>query len=142
MIRWPGHVTPRMVDTPVSSVDIAPTLYRACGREVPPGLPGVNLLDDQAVAGRKAVFGACFLHNAVDIHVPEKNVTYRWCVAGDWKLILPNPANVKKPNKPGREIAPELYRITIDPTEETDLSKANPEQVEKLKKLIDAWWTP
>lgn len=142
MIRWPGHVAARMVDTPVSSIDIAPTLYRACGREVPAGLPGLNLLDDQAVAGREAVFGACFLHNAVDIHAPEKNVTYRWCVAGDWKLILPNPVNVKKANKPGREIAPELYRIKIDPTEETDLAPMHPEQVEKLKKLIDAWWTP
>lgn len=142
MIRWPGHVATRVVDTPVSSVDIAPTLYRACGREVPAGLPGLNLLDDQAVAGREAVFGACFLHNAVDIHAPEKNVTYRWCVAGDWKLILPNPVNVKKANKPGREIAPELYRITTDTTEETDLATTHPEQVERLKKLIDAWWTP
>lgn len=142
MIRWPGHVAPRVVDTPVSSVDIAPTLYRACGREIPRGLPGVNLLDDQEVAGRDAVFGACFLHNAVDIHEPAKNVTYRWCVAGDWKLILPNPGNVTKPNKPGRDVAPELYRIKTDPTEETDLAKTNPEQVERLKKLIDAWWAP
>lgn len=142
MIRWPGKVMPRFDDTPVSSVDLAPTLYRACGREVPVGLTGVNLLDDKVVTSREAIFGACYLHNAIDIRAPEKNLNYRWCVSGDWKLILPNLANVTKPNKPGREVGIELYQIKTDPTEETNLAKTNPEQVEKLKKLIGAWWTP
>lgn len=140
MIRWPEHVAPRMVDTPVSSIDIAPTLYRACGRDVPAGLPGIDLLDEKAVANRDAIFGACFLHNAVDIHAPEKNVTYRWCVSGEWKLILPNLVNVKQPNKPGRDIGPELYRIKMDPTEENNLVKTHPDQVERLTRLIDGWW--
>jgi hypothetical protein len=103
-------------------------------------LPGIDLLDERTVATREAVFGACFLHNAVDIQAPEKNVTYRWCVSGGWKLVLPNLANLKQPNKPGREVGPELYRIQTDPTEETNLAKQHPEEVERLTKLIDAWW--
>lgn len=142
MIRWPGHVVPRIDDTPVLSLDIAPTLYRAIGRDVPSGSAGINLLDQQAVHTRKTIFGECFLHNAVDIRDPAKNLKYRWCVSGEWKLILPNPTNVKEPNKPGREIGTELYRIKTDPTEDTNLADQNPEEVKRLKKLIDEWWSP
>jgi uncharacterized sulfatase len=142
MIRWPGHVAPRTDDTPVSSIDIAPTLYRACGQPVPNGLPGINLLDSDAVSQRGPVFGECFLHNAIDIQSPAKNLTYRWCVAGDWKLILPNSTNVTKPNKPGRELGPELYRIKSDPTEENNLAMSHPAEMERLTKLIETWWTP
>lgn len=142
MIRWPGKVTPRTSDHPVSTTDIAPTIYQASGLPVPPGLPGIDLLNDAAVAGRDVIFGECFLHNAVDIQSPARNLTYRWCVTREWKLILPNTANVMKPNKPGREIAPELYRIVEDPMEEHEVSAQHADQVERLKGLIDRWWNP
>jgi arylsulfatase A-like enzyme len=140
MIRWPGHVKPRQCDDPVSSLDIAPTLYRACGLPVPEGLAGINLLDEKAVADRDAVFGECFLHNAIDIQQPAQNLTYRWCVTRKWKLILPNPSNVLRANKPGRQIAPELYQIVADPHEEHEVSHQHPAEVEQLTNLINHWW--
>jgi len=141
MLRWPGRVKPRMVDTPVSSIDIAPTLLRACGLTPPAQMQGVNLLDEQAVNNRKAIFGACYTHNAVDIHVPARNVTYRWCIAdGRWKLIIPNPANVTAPKKPGREPGVELYDLIADPQEEKNLAAAQPDRVAQLTRLIDGWW--
>jgi len=142
MIRWPGRVEPKLNDHPVSTIDIAPTLYQACGIPVPPGLSGINLLDEQAVSKREVVFGECFLHNAVDIHDPGKNLTYRWCVTREWKLILPNNVNVKQPNKPERAVGPELYQITNDPGEERELSRQHPDQVRKLSQLLDQWWKP
>lgn len=142
MIRWPGRVNPRVSDDPVSTIDIAPTLYQACGVPVPQGLSGINLLDEKAVAQREAVFGECFLHNAVDIQRPELNLTYRWCVTREWKLILPNKANVTQRNKPGREIAPELYRIAADPHEEQEVASKNSAKVEELTGTIDRWWQP
>ncbi|MDB5384503.1 MAG: atsA 18 [Planctomycetaceae bacterium] len=141
LIRWPGHIQPRQCDDPVSTLDIAPTLYQACGTPRPEGLPGIDLLDEQAVTHREAVFGECFLHNAVDIHKPELNLTYRWCVTREWKLILPNPTNVRQVNKPGRAIAPELYQIAVDPQEEHEVSGKHAPQVERLKGLIDHWWS-
>lgn len=140
MIRWPGRVKPRQSDDPVSTIDIAPTLYQACGVPVPAGLSGINLLNDQEISSREAVFGECFLHNAVDIHRPELNLTYRWCVTRKWKLILPHQANVLQPNKPGRQIAPELYQITTDPLEEREISREHPAEVMALTGLIDSWW--
>ncbi|MBP7948355.1 MAG: sulfatase-like hydrolase/transferase [Verrucomicrobiales bacterium] len=142
LIRWPGRVTPEINATPVSSVDLAPTIYRAAGLAVPAGLSGINLLDAAAVRRRSPVFGECFLHNAVDIQNPAANLTYRWCVAGDWKLILPNAANIAAPNKPGRSIGPELYDLARDPLEDKNLADEKPEKVRELTGRIDAWWKP
>jgi uncharacterized sulfatase len=142
MIRWPGRVAPRADDTPVSTVDVAPTIHRALGLAAPERLPGVDLLDGKAIRGRDAIFGACFLHSAVDFRTPSKNLTYRWCVKGEWKLIVPEAANVKEPNKPGRGTGVELYNLTADPFEETNLAAAEAGRVGELAARLDAWWKP
>lgn len=142
MIRWPGKVPAGFDDkTPVSTIDLATTIYSLLKLPIPPGLPGVDLTTD-AAAKRNAVQGACFLHNAVDIHQPARNLTYRWGVSGEWKLILPNAANVTKENKPGRGLGPELYHLTADPAEEKNLAADQPEKVQELTAQLDAWWKP
>jgi uncharacterized sulfatase len=55
MLRWPGHVKPQRSDALASSLDLAPTLLAAAGLRSAPQMPGINLLEDQAVANRKAV---------------------------------------------------------------------------------------
>lgn len=140
LIRWPGRVAARLDDTPVSVIDLAPTLYAALGVQAPGGLPGLNLLDADSVKKRPAIFGSCGLHNAVDIMKPGRNTTYRWCVADGWKLIVPNAETVKAPLLAGHAIAPELYEIAKDPDEQHDLAAAQPERVGALTKLLDGWW--
>jgi uncharacterized sulfatase len=142
MIRHPGKIKPQMIDTPVSSIDIAPTIYKFCGLPVPEGLKGIDLLDANAVKMRDAVVGACFLHNAIDIEKPEKNLTWRWCVSNDWKLIVPNAANAKGGIKTPGEAKIELYKIGSDPHEEKNLAEANPDIVKSLSMKLDAWWKP
>lgn len=143
MLRWPGHIAPRVCETSVSSIDLAPTLYQAVSVDRPAGLPGINLLDESAVRDRKAIFGACFLHNAVDTHSPAKNLTWRWCIAGDWKLIVPTPENLKASISPGVPPTPlELFQIKDDPAEAHNLADQQSRKVEELQELLDAWWNP
>lgn len=142
MLRHPGKIKPRMNETPVSSIDIAPTIYKFCNLPVPGGLKGVDLLDEKAVKERDAVVGACFLHNAIDIEKPEKNLTWRWCVSNDWKLIVPNPATAKGGIKIPGNARMELYKISSDPLEEKNLAEANPEIVKSLSLKLDGWWKP
>jgi len=67
LMRWPGvlpseHSEPRMI----SSLDIAPTLLRAAGMEVPPSITGldlVSLVQDPHQPGRDAVFGSYHFHS-------------------------------------------------------------------------------
>lgn len=133
MIRWPGKVEPQMVATPVSSIDIAPTLLDAVGLKLTPDMEGVNLLDSQAVADRKDIFGETFTHEAVDLHRPSTSVEHRWCVSMPWKLIIPNLANV-----PDGKV--ELFNIKKDPQEENNLAETHPKLVTEMTKKIDDWW--
>jgi uncharacterized sulfatase len=133
MIRWPGKIRPRRIDAPASSVDLMPTLLRLCGVAAPPRLPGIDLLDDKAVASRPGVFGACFAHDAVDLDQPSTSLNWRWCVSGRWKLIVPNLA--LQTNSPD-----ELYDLGADPLETRNLAPARAAKAKQLKDLVDRWW--
>jgi uncharacterized sulfatase len=135
MVRWPGKAAPRKSDKPVSSIDLAPTLLCALGLKPAAAMQGVNLLDENAVARRDAVFGECFGHDAVDINEPASSLRYRWVVEGDWRLIVPHPANVKDEQA-------ELYNVVKDPGEEQNLAPREQARVEALRKRLDAWWNP
>lgn len=133
LVRWPGHIAPRREETPVSSVDIFPTLMRLAGIEPAADLPGVDLLDRRAVRRRGAVFGECFTHDAVDLERPAAGLRWRWVVEGNWKLIAPAPWNEPTAR-------PELYRLDRDPLELDDRSAAEPGRVRRLQRRLDDWW--
>jgi uncharacterized sulfatase len=133
IVSWPGKVRPAATDTPVLSLDVAPTILAAAGRKPTPAMQGVNLLDESAVNGRQTIFGEIFTHNAVDIHRPASSLRYRWALANHLKLILP-----AKPNTP--EGSAELYDLAADPQEQHNLASDRPQDVARLTKQIDAWW--
>lgn len=135
MIRWPGKVSPQMSDDRAMSIDLMPTLLKAVGLPVPSGMPGIDLLNHEAVAARKTIFGECFTHNAVDIHEPATSLKWRWCIDGSTKLIVPERKNV--PND-----VVELYDLAADPSESKNLAANRPEDVARMTKLLDDWWQP
>jgi uncharacterized sulfatase len=135
VVRWPGKVKPGVSEALASSIDLAPTVLVTAGLKPTAEMPGVNLLDPMAVAGRAAVYGEIFEHNAVDIHKPAANLQYRWVVTGEWKLIVPNVPNIVG----GKQ---ELYHVARDPWEREELSAKHPEKVADLARTLDAWWKP
>jgi uncharacterized sulfatase len=133
MLRWKGKIEASASDKPVMSIDIAPTILAAVGAKVTQDMQGINLLDAQVVAQRKAIFGECFTHNAVDIDHPSANLRWRWVIQNDMKLIVPAPQNEAKG-------LVELYEIAKDPFEQADLRLAQPRVVEELQQALDQWW--
>ncbi len=134
MLRWPGHIEARRdEETLINSVDLVPTILAACSVPVPENLPGLDLRDREALRARDTIFGATFLHDAVDIDRPVSSLMYRWCIRGKWKLIVPHFANVAD-----RQV--ELYDLRADPRETTDLIEKRPEEASRLLQTIDAWW--
>jgi uncharacterized sulfatase len=133
LIRWPGHVKPQRSDSLAISLDLAPTLLTAANVKPTPQMPGVNLLDEKAVAGRKAIFGECFTHNSKDLNNPAASVRWRWMIDGEWKLILPDPTNEPKTR-------PELYAILEDPNEQHNAADSNADRVDAMTEEINAWW--
>ena len=135
MLRLPGRLQPQIRDELVNSIDLAPTILKACGLTPTAEMQGIDLLDASAVAARKQIFGEIFTHNAVDVHDPASSLRYRWTVAGKWKLIVPHGAN-----EPTAVV--QLYDLSVDPHETKNLAEANGEVVAQLTKDIDAWWSP
>jgi len=133
LVRQPGRVAARTCDTPVSAIDIAPTILKAAGIEPPTGLEGVNLLDEQAVSRHPPVFGEIFTHNAVDLRDPASSLRYRWIVDGDWKLIVPDARNEPR----GRV---ELFDVAHDPGETRDLATEQHQKAAGLIPKLEAHW--
>ena len=102
------------------------------GLKKPEELTGINVLDENARNSRKRIFGDIYLHDALDIHNPTANNTYRWVIDGDYKLILPHPKN-----SPDDKI--ELFNVVKDPFEKKDLVKKDKKRVKELAKLINDW---
>jgi arylsulfatase A-like enzyme len=135
MIRWPGQITPRMSPHLASSLDLAPTLLAAAGLPRSPAMPGIDLRDEKAVADRRAVFGECFTHNAVNIDRPASSLRWRWIVNEHWKLIVPAMAN-----EPQGKV--ELFDLQADPFEKRNLAADRPEMAAALRGQLDRWWQP
>jgi len=161
MLRRPGTIRPRESTALASAIDIVPTVLAACGIDPPADLPGLNLLDDAAVAARKQVFGACFTHTLVDLDDPARSLLWRWTVratdaAGPvWKLIVPAEAGAGRPlpQPEGRAVDPEsrrryeaaeieLFDVAADPAETKNRAADDSEVARDLRASLDAWWTP
>ena len=133
LVRWPGKIAPQRIQTPVSSIDIVPTLLTAVGITPKEPLPGLDLARIAAVGGksdRTALYGAIFGHDVVDIDRPEASLQFRWCRQDQWKLIQPHDATLPS----------ELYDLSKDPREESNLAVSQPALVKRLQTQIDAWW--
>lgn len=130
MIRWPARWKAAISDTPVTSLDLFPTLLKACGVQAPAGLPGIDLADPAAVQSRGPIFGECYTHNFVNQENPASSLRWRWIINDGWKLILPVPGNG----------TPELYQIFKDPQETQNLAEREGELVARLREKLDAWW--
>lgn len=131
ILKWPGKIAPGHNDTtPVSSVDLAPTILEAAGAEPTAELPGLSLLDGPPA--RDQIYGDIYAHDEVDIDVPATSLKFRWTIDGEWKLILPAAGGA----------APELYHITEDPYEKNDLAADHPDRVAELTLSINEWWSP
>jgi len=134
MVRWPGHIEPRMDKTNLaSSIDLAPTILAACGLKPTDQMHGINLADTSAVKNRDAIYGAIYEHDIVSMTDPVASLRFRWCIDRDWKLILPYKQNLPDQNT-------ELYHITEDPHERTNLVEKQPQRVKQLTERINAWW--
>ncbi|MBT8044591.1 MAG: sulfatase [Verrucomicrobiae bacterium] len=149
MVRWKGRIKPVMDQTtPVSSIDIAPTILKIAGADVPKTMTGIDLRDTAALKKRNTVFGADHSHNIAGVDKRAANLESRYIVHGDWKLIIHNhnnfPApqygNIRNGKKNNPDGKPELYNLIDDPHELKNLADKHLEKVQALKKQLDHWW--
>lgn len=131
LIHAPGQVDPGTSGALACSIDIAPTALALAGIDPPEAMQGVNLVDLD-VAGRTALHGVVYSHDAVDYTEPDANWEYRWCVRDGWKLIMPNADRF-----PERAVL--LFHIAEDEAEEVSQAEAEPGRVASMTASIELW---
>jgi arylsulfatase len=148
VLRWPKQIAPKIDrERLAGNIDVMPTLLAAAGVPLPPGLPGVNLLDAKATAARETLFLANYTHDMAAPDDPGRSLTSRTCIHRNWKLIewreeAPGESRRSaKPRKnPGARV--ELFDLSLDPGEKKNLAGAERERVADLSARLDAWWKP
>ena len=142
LLSWPGMVEPAQLDHFAHSNDLFPTIANLAGFEVPTGLTGVNLLDREALAERRAIFGSFHSSHNITVGDPDDTLQYLWCIEGDWKLIQRFHGEDTTPYKifHAWDTAPyRLFNVREDPAEKNDLAVAHPEIVRRLQQRIESW---
>ncbi|TMP03643.1 sulfatase [Pseudoalteromonas sp. S3178] len=119
LISWPKHIKPGSTyDYPVSTLDLLPTFYSAAqGKALGNDIDGVDLLP--YIQGKNTA-----RPHKVMYWKKENRAVIR---DNDWKLI-------RYPDRPA-----ELYDLSSDISEQTDLAAKNPERVKTMFKSLFEW---
>ena len=135
IVRWPGRVAAGKVDQTslISAVDLLPTFCKIAGAPFPKGYQpdGIDItrvLEGEKLPRRsKPLFWKYPSRWPPTKSRPDHWVT--WAVVHDeWKLVANNDFSHV-----------ELYRITSDPNEKTDLAAGNSDTVRSLVGRLNEW---
>ncbi len=147
IFSMPGVLKPGVRSELISSIDLMPTLLGAVGIETDVLMSGINLwpaLTEGKSIHRKAIFGEGYGHDIIDKDNPEASLAYRWCIEGDWKLILCYDGQLEgwgsHTHEEMRTEPIRLYNIVKDPHETNNLFNVYPEIVKRLRSKIDNWY--
>lgn len=129
IIAWQDKIKPTTSDAPIITMDMYPTLLDLAGISLKPkqhldGQTLKPLLQGQVkadVADRVLAWTYPHIHGSG--HQPSDAI-----ISKDWKLIR------FQSDEPT-----ELYNISSDLGEQTNLAKQHPEKVKELEKRLDAW---
>ena len=146
IFSWPAALKSQKRPELVTSLDIFPTILAAAGARNPARpVPGLNLLPHmtgQTAIPRESIFGESFAHDIADIENPEASLLYRWCISGQWKLLLTYDGEVNRyqSTHPRTEKRPQLFDLIDDPHETRNRAKDFPGIVSRMVKQIDDWY--
>jgi arylsulfatase A-like enzyme len=141
MISWPAHVPAARCEDLATSIDLMPTVLRACGIDPPKTLPGVDLLDAETRSARDAIFGAAYAIHNMNPGDPASTLQYRWCIQGDWKLLLRSHGEDTTRYRTVHEwdhVPVRLYDLKLDPHEQDNRAADQHDLVRRLTDRIEA----
>jgi len=129
ILQGKGIAPGRIEDSTVSGVDVAPTLLDLAGVDLPGSMEGRSLRSslEGKPAEAKPVFSEVFGHTMNELEWEAFAHTRFSVEMGGLKMI----------REPGASI--QLFDMTKDPAEASDLSAARPEAVARLSAILDEY---
>jgi arylsulfatase A-like enzyme len=136
---WPGRIAPGTQDTPITNLDIFPTVLEAAGvnlndyqydgTSLVPLLTGAGKLENRALYWHFPVYlqayNASHNQNRDSLFRTRPGSAIR---VGDWKL-----------HHYYEDDGVELYNLKEDIGEQKNLVQSNPEKLDELYQLLDHW---
>jgi arylsulfatase len=134
VVHWPAGFAARgeVRAQYVHAIDVAATLLDAAGAQLPEQVAGV---------AQRPLDGVSFVGSFSDPAAPARTTQYyemfgcRALYDDGWKAVTYHPIQSDEPGLD--EVAWELYDLTADPSECTDLAAQQPE---RLSAMIERWW--
>lgn len=133
IIYWKDHISPATLTSPISNLDILPTL--AVWSKAP--LPQGRTLDGQDISDLLTgkVNRKEYVHRPIYINNYNKVEAVR---VGAWKY-REAPAGLNSITGKSQDTVKELFNINEDPSERVNVIDRYPEKAAALKKLFDAY---
>ncbi len=132
ILWWPGHLSPAVVDTPVSLVDLAPTLTALIDDRAGSELPGCDgrSLAANVVAGSNPSHAPIVVDRRLfqTSPIPQLGYSETAWIDYPWKLIV----------NEGRS-EPALYRLDSDAAESRDLARDQPQRAAAMAAALAQW---
>ena len=126
---WPDAIKPGQTsDHPSAFWDFLPTVCKLTESPVPKNIQGISFAPTLLGKGEQKKHGHLYWEF-------QEKAGRRAIQQGDWKLVQ---YNLSKPNK----LTTELFNLAEDIGENKDLSKAHPEKLAELLKLIETARVP
>ena len=125
IIYYPKELKPQRIRTPVSTIDIFPTILDMLDIEVPDDVDGVSLLPLMKGTGKYGrQFVASETYGRSEIEAALQQIAI---IKGDWKLIEIRGSEI---------LSPGLYNLRTDPKEQRNLYDIYIEKRKELQKYI------
>jgi arylsulfatase A-like enzyme len=130
LVRWPGQIKPDTQSGALfSQVDLYASLGAVAGAKPAPGAAPDSLQHSPALTGQDPKGRDWLVEHAGTLSLIE----------GNWKLIPPNQGQkiqVNTNTETGNDPAPQLYDLSKDIGEKTNLAAENPERVKSMSALL------
>lgn len=114
--------------TLASNIDIAPTILKACGIDVPDTMKGLDLRDAELLQKRNRIFVDVYEHDSnLDLlDNIDHGLNARVVIEG-WDKLIKGPGHI------------ELYDLQEDSEEQNNLHRESPEKVTELEDILNQW---
>jgi arylsulfatase A-like enzyme len=126
IIKYPRQRSARTIDTPVSHVDLLPTILEVLGQSAPAHLQGRSLLGAETGTAPDVISESFPQVKLMQLHARFKRME-RALISGDRKLVW---------STAGKR---ELYDVAKDPAEQHDLCAAESATCAGLQQKLEAW---